>query len=101
MDCKVAFKELKHSLTSAPVLSYPLPEGEFILDTDASNVGIGGVLSQKQDGHEKVIAYFSKTLSKPERNYYVTRNELLAVVKSVENFHKYGRRFLIELTMPL
>ena len=79
------------------MLSYPLPEGEFILDTDASNVGIGGVLSQIQDGQEKVIAYFSKTLSKPERNYCATRKELLAVVKSVEHFYKYlyGRRFLI------
>lgn len=97
MDCQDAFKQLKHSLTSAPVLSYPLPEGQFVLDTDASNVGIGGVLSQIQDGHERVISYFSKTLSKPERNYCVTRRELLAVVKSVEHFYKYlyGRRFLI------
>ena len=58
----------------------PIPEGKFILDTDASNAGIGGVLSQNQDGQEKVIGYVSKMLSKPERNYCVKRRELLAVV---------------------
>ena len=96
-DCQTAFEQLKHFLTSAPILSYPLPEGKFVLDTDASNVGIGGVLSQVQNGQEKVLAYFSKTLSRPERNYCVTRKELLAVVKSVEHFYKYlyGRKFLI------
>lgn len=96
-DCQQAFGNLKTALTSAPILSYPLPEGRFILDTDASNVGIGAILSQEQKGQEKVIGYFSKTLSKPERNYCVTRRELLAVVKSIEHFYKYlyGRKFLL------
>ncbi|XP_074039503.1 uncharacterized protein [Leptinotarsa decemlineata] len=80
-ECQDSFKKLKTALINAPVLSYPLPDGKFILDTDASNVGLGAVLSQIQDGQEKVIGYFSKTLSKPERNYCVTRRELLAVVK--------------------
>ena len=96
-ECQEAFDALKKELTSAPILGYPIPEGKFILDTDASEHGIGGVLSQLQDGQERVIGYFSKTLSKPERNYCVTRRELLAVVKSVEHFYKYlyGTRFLL------
>ena len=96
-DCQEAFNTLKVALTTAPILSYPLSDGKFILDTDASNVGLGAVLSQIQDGQEKVIGYFSKTLSKPERNYCVTRRELLAVIKSVEHFYKYlyGRKFLL------
>ena len=96
-ECQNAFEHLKQILVSAPVLAYPKRDGKFVLDTDASNVGIGGVLSQVQDGHEKVIGYFSKVLSKPERNYCVTRRELLAVVKSVEHFYKYlyGRKFLL------
>ena len=96
-DSDEAFRRLKKALTSAPILSYPLGNGNFILDTDASNVGLGAVLSQIQDGQEKVIGYFSKTLSKPERNYCVTRRELLAVVKAVEHFYKYlyGRKFLL------
>jgi hypothetical protein len=75
-------------LTRAPMLSCPRPEGGFVLDADASNVGVGGVLSQMRDGHEKVVAYFSEVLSKPERNCCVTRRELLAVVESVE--HRAG-----------
>ncbi|KAG5896052.1 hypothetical protein JTB14_011047 [Gonioctena quinquepunctata] len=96
-ECQDSFRKLKEALINAPVLSYPLPKGKFILDTDASNVGLGTVLSQIQEGQEKVIGYFSKTLSKPERNYCVTRRELLAVVKGVEHFYKYvyGRRFLL------
>jgi hypothetical protein len=43
-------------LCEAPILAYPLPKGLFVLDTDASNIGIGGVLSQVQDNKEKVIA---------------------------------------------
>jgi len=76
-------------------LAYPRPGEEFIVDADASNTGVGVVLSQKQDGEEQVIDYFSKALSKPETNYCVTRKELLAVVKTVEHFHKYlyGQRF--------
>ena len=50
-ECEEAFNQLKTLLTTAPVLSFPNPdEGEFILDTDASNVGLGAVLSQLQQG---------------------------------------------------
>jgi hypothetical protein len=59
-------------------IAYPLPKGLFVLDTDTSNVGIGGVLSQVQDNKEKVIVYGSKKLDKQQR-YSVTRRELLAV----------------------
>ncbi|GFW36209.1 retrovirus-related Pol polyprotein from transposon 17.6 [Trichonephila clavipes] len=96
-DCNNAFNKLKDALTSAPILAYPKIGKQFILDTDASHESIEDVLSQEIDGHERVIAYFSKRLSKPERNYCVTRKELLAIVKAVEHFHHYlyGRRFLL------
>ncbi|KAK9874212.1 hypothetical protein WA026_002568 [Henosepilachna vigintioctopunctata] len=96
-ECEAAFCQLKAALCSSPILSYPHTSGLFILDTDASNRGIGSVLSQVQDGEERVIEYFSKTFNKSERNYCVTRKELLALIKSVEHFHKYlyGRKFLI------
>ncbi|GBN35347.1 Retrovirus-related Pol polyprotein from transposon 297, partial [Araneus ventricosus] len=85
------------ALITSPVLTYPRTDKEFILDTDASNEGIGAVLSQKIGNEECVIAYFSKSLGKPERNYCVTRKELLAIVKSIEHFHHYlyGRKFLL------
>ena len=57
----------------APVLGYLQPGEKFIIDTDASNIGIGGVISQVQDGSERAVSYFGKTLSKAERNYCITR----------------------------
>ena len=96
-ECSDAFNHLKHALVTAPVLKYPSSTEQFILDTDASNYGIGAVLSQVQDGEERVVAYYSSTLSKAERNYCVTRKELLAIVSAVKKFHHYlyGRPFLI------
>ena len=93
--CSEAFATLKTKLTSTPILAFPDFSGEFILDTDASGTGIGAVLSQVQDGMEKVISYAGRTLSKAERNYCVTRRELLAVVHFTEHFKTYlrGKKF--------
>lgn len=96
-ECEIAFRKLKSALCSAPILTHPQEEGMFLLDTDASNNGVGAVLSQLQDGEEKVIEYFSKIHTRPERNYCATRKELLAIVKAVSHFHSYlfGREFLV------
>ena len=84
-----AFCKLKEALTSPPILAYPVHGERFILDTDASNTAVGAVLSQVQEGKEKVITYMSKSLSKPEESYCVTRKELLAVVVALKKFHPY------------
>ena len=98
-QCQEAFETLKMHLTESPVLAYPsrVENEKFILDTDASNFGISGVLSQIQNGTEKVIAYASKTLNKSQRNYCTTNKELLAVITFVKHFRHYllGRKFLI------
>ena len=96
-ECEEAFMALKAALTTPPVLGYPAENGSYILDADASAVGVGAVLSQIQDGTERVITYYSSTLEHRERQYCVTRRELLAIVKSVKHFHPYlyGRHFLI------
>ncbi|GBM89267.1 Retrovirus-related Pol polyprotein from transposon opus [Araneus ventricosus] len=88
-ECEKSFNSLKQGLTSSTILTYPRTDKDFILDTDASNEGIGAVLSQNIGNEERVIAYFSKSLGKPERNYCVIRKELLAIVKSIEHFHHY------------
>ena len=95
--CQDAFQKLKEALTSAPVLAYPDPKKEYILDTDASLFGMGAVLSQVHDGQERVVAYASKTLNRAQRNYCTTRRELLAVVTFVKHFrhYLYGTKFLI------
>uniref|UniRef100_A0A8C6P9U8 ribonuclease H n=1 Tax=Nothobranchius furzeri TaxID=105023 RepID=A0A8C6P9U8_NOTFU len=94
--CAVAFAQLKEALTRAPVLAYPDARQPFIVDTDTSNVGVGAALSQQDDAGERVVAYFSRALGRAQRNYCVTRRELLAVVLAVRHFRPYlhGCRFL-------
>jgi hypothetical protein len=104
--CQEAFDKLKAELCSTPVLAFPVPGAMYVLDTDASDRGIGAVLSQlvpvqSEDSkepkyEERVLAYASKTLSKHERNYCVTRREMLALVWSVRYFrpYLYGREFI-------
>lgn len=95
--CMAAFSQLRDRLSSAPVLALPDPGCRFIVDTDASNLGVGAVLSQEVEAGEKVVAYYSRTLSRQERNYCVTRRELLAVIAALHHFrpYLYGQPFLL------
>ncbi|XP_063040269.1 uncharacterized protein LOC134435312 [Engraulis encrasicolus] len=92
-----AFTELKERLTTAPVLGYPIAEGQYILDTDASNHSVGAVLSQLQWGEERVLTYGSSHLTPAQQRYCVTRRELLAVVRFTRQFRHYllGKKFLL------
>ncbi|KAJ8351941.1 hypothetical protein SKAU_G00234170 [Synaphobranchus kaupii] len=85
------------ALTEAPVLAYPDAQRLFIFDTDASNTGVGAVLSQEDKDGERVVAYYSRALGKAERNYCVNRRELLAVVRALHHFRPYlqGSHFLL------
>lgn len=64
----------------SPILVYPHPAEPFILDTSASDTGIGAVLSQVQDGHQRVMAYTNKTLHTSQGRYCTMKHELLVVV---------------------
>ena len=86
-QCQEAFEQLKHCLTSSPILALPDWSRPFVVDTDASDAGIGAVLSQVDTtGTEHVVCYASRLLSKSERNYCVTRKELLAIVTFIQHF---------------
>ena len=96
-----AFTKLKFALTSSPVLGYPDFSIPFIVETDASYHGLGAVLSQRQSGGLKVIAYASRSLRPGERNmknYSATKLELLALKWAVtEKFRGYllGTKFTV------
>ena len=97
-ECEASFEELKKVLTGADIMGYPLNDaGEFRLDVDASDVGLGGILHQVQNGRDRVIAYASRSLNKAEKNYCITEKELLAVRFFIEYFRQYllGRRFVV------
>ena len=87
-ECSKAFNELKRMLTSSPILAYPIPGLDYLLDSDASAEALRSVLSQVQDGHERVMCYYC-SYYRQERNYCVTMRELLAIVDSVKHFHPY------------
>ena len=74
-DCVTAYQQLKTQLTQAPVLAYPQFGKEFLLETDASGVGLGAVLSQKQDDDTiRPIAFASRTLQPHEKKLWHLRN---------------------------
>lgn len=88
-ECDKAFATLQRALVEAPVLSPPDINLHFILDTDASSTGAGAVLSQVTPMGERVVAYYSRTFTKTETRYCVTRRELLAVVSAIRHFRYY------------
>ena len=74
-------------------MAYPDFGKDFVLQTDASDYGVGAVLSQLDDsGHEKVIAYASKALTPCAQKYSTTEKEALAVVFGTAHF-RVGRHF--------
>ena len=96
-SCQCAFDALKTALTQAPILAHPDFTLEFILATDASDVGLGYVLGQIQNGKEVAIAYGGRKLLPAEKNYSVTEKEALGVVAAIKHFqtYLYGSHFKI------
>lgn len=93
-----AFSELKNKLVSAPVLASPDFSKQFVIQCDASDVGLGAVLTQNLDNDgERVIAFASRALTRSERNYSATEKECLAILFAVEKFRMYveGTRFRV------
>ena len=87
--CHNSFNSFIEKLVSPPVLSYPRFDLPFILTTDASNLGLGAILSQVQDGVERVISLASRSLKPAEKNYSTIEKELLAIVWSTSLFRPY------------
>lgn len=90
LGCEAAWAQLKALLTKAPVLAYPQFGKEFLLEKDASGVGLGAILSQQQpDGTVHPITFASRTLQPHERNYGISELEALGVVLAVKHFRHY------------
>jgi len=86
---QAAFEELRQCLITPPIVAFPDFNNGFIIFTDASNYGIGAVLSQIQDGKEVVIAYSSRHLNAAERNYSAIEREALAIVYGIKRYRHY------------
>jgi RNase H-like domain found in reverse transcriptase len=74
-----AFDTLKQRLIDGPILTIPDPEGDFVINTDASGTGIGAVLQQEMGGRLKPVAFYSRLLLDAEKKYATHEQEALAV----------------------
>lgn len=88
-DQNNAFEQIRSHLVVAPILSCPVFSIPFVLQTDASSVGIGAMLTQNISDVEHIVAFASRALSDPEKKYSVTEQECLAVVWAIKKFRPY------------
>ena len=92
---KQAFEKLKNLVSQADTLGYYDINASTQVIADASPVGLGAVLVQKQNDEYRVISYASRSLSDVERRYSQTEREALSLVWACERFHSYlfGSKF--------
>lgn len=96
----IAFERLKQAFTTAPILEHFDPEKPCIVETDASDFAIAGVLSQKgEDGKLHPVAFHSRRMTPPEMNYEIHDKELLAIVDCFARWRRYleGSKHRIEV----
>ncbi|GFX73368.1 retrovirus-related Pol polyprotein from transposon 17.6 [Trichonephila clavipes] len=95
-EAKENFEKGKQDLAHATLLSFPDPNLQLTLFTDASNFAIGSVLQQFEAGSWKPISFFSKKLIEAQKNYSTYDRKLLGIYPSVKQFkHLEGRKFVI------
>ena len=99
LEQQTAFEEAKELLQSTDLLVHFDSEKELVLATDASDYGVGAVLSHKmKNGTERPIGYVSRSLQEAARKYSTLEKEALAIIFGVKKFHQflYGHRFIIK-----
>ena len=99
-EAKEAFNVLKKAAMTAPILAYPDPNKEHLLKMDASKLGLGAVLSQKQlDGRYHPVAFSSQALTEAEHKYHSTKLDFLAMKWGIHHFKTYlsGRQFKVRM----
>ncbi|KAI3352528.1 hypothetical protein L3Q82_005476 [Scortum barcoo] len=90
-EAEKAFNRLRTLFTTAPVLVQPDPALQFVVEVDASDIGVGAVLSQRRGPESRLhpCAFFSRRLSPAEVNYDVGNRELLAVKMALEEWRHW------------
>ena len=84
-----AFTTLKQAFTSAPILQHYQPGHPIVLETDASDYAIAGVLSHPIDNKLHPVAFYSRKLQPPELNYEIYDKEMLAIVEAFKHWRAY------------
>lgn len=92
-----SFELIKTLLANATLLVHPIEDSTISITTDASEIAVGGVLQQHNNGIVQPLAFFSKKLTPAEQKYSAFDRELLAIFASIKNFKYFveGRDFTI------
>ena len=96
-EAEKAFNCLREALSTEPVLVTADFQHPFVLQTDASETGLGAVLSQVRNGEEHPVTFISRKLLKHEQNYATVEKECLAIKWAITKFKYYllGRKFTL------
>ncbi len=89
MDQDHAFQELKRHMAEDIILAIPNETDPFMVEANASEGVVGAVLSQKQNGKWRPVAFMSKSLSATEHNYEIYDKELLAIMLTLSEWCHY------------
>jgi hypothetical protein len=84
-----AFDDLKTAIDQPLLLHRPDASREYVLQTDASGLGVAAVLYQEEEGQRKIISYASARLNDAQRRYHINEQECLAVVFAVKRYRPY------------
>ena len=88
-EAQNAFDKIRNALTKLSMVYLPDLNSPFIIQTDASEVGLGAVLLQEKDSLKLPIWFASRALKPAELKYSVSEKECLAVVWAIEKFRGY------------
>ena len=88
-ECQQAFESLKEAITTALALTMPTPDDPPRVETDGSGIGLGAVLTQKQNDRWHPIAFILKSLSKAECNYHAADLEVDAIIFALQEWRHY------------
>ena len=91
-------RRIEKAVISKPILVLPDVNKEFVLRTDASDIGLGATLLQNRDGHIFPVAYASWKLLDREKRYSVMERECLGIVWGIKKFalYLYGKQFTLQ-----
>ena len=85
-ECQTAFQTLKDILTSTPALAMPTETDLFRVETDGSGMGLGTVLSQKQNDRWHPLSFILRSLGDAKQNYHVADLEMTAVIFTLKEW---------------
>ena len=101
-SCQDAFNSLKKAFTSAPILTYWIPDAQLIMETDVSDYTLAAILSiVNEDNEVHPVAFHSCTFTTAELNYNIHNKELLAIFEAFKIWRYYleGLAYSIDIVM--